>query len=85
MDLAVAIISRCSMLCALTHWLCVHDRKETTLLSLYRVPDLIDVNRLLCGRVNADPGADMVQVEPPGCKVRKVASMAALSLNVSAP
>ncbi len=55
------------------------------MLSLYRVPDLIDVNRLLCGRVNADPGADMVQVEPPGRKVRKVASMAALSLKVSAP
>ena len=36
------------------------------LLSAYRVLDLTDQRGLLCGKILADLGADVVQVEPPG-------------------
>ena len=36
------------------------------LLSPYRVLDLTDQRGLLCGRILADLGADVIQVEPPG-------------------
>ena len=36
------------------------------LLSPYRVLDLTDERGLLCGKILADMGADVVQVEPPG-------------------
>ena len=36
------------------------------LLSPYRVLDLTDHRGLLCGKILADLGADVVQVEPPG-------------------
>ena len=38
----------------------------TSLLSPYRVLDLTDERGLLCGKILADLGADVVQVEPPG-------------------
>jgi len=36
------------------------------LLSPYRVLDLTDERGLLCGKILADLGADVIQVEPPG-------------------
>ena len=36
------------------------------LLSPYRVLDLTDERGLLCGKILADLGADVVQIEPPG-------------------
>ena len=36
------------------------------LLSPYRVLDLTDEGGLLCGKILADLGADVIQVEPPG-------------------
>ena len=36
------------------------------LLSPYRVLDLTDQRGLLCGKILADLGADVVQIEPPG-------------------
>ena len=41
----------------------VHD---TGMLSPYRVLDLTDARGLLCGKILADLGADVIQVEPPG-------------------
>lgn len=38
----------------------------TGMLSPYRVLDLTDERGLLCGRVLADLGADVIQIEPPG-------------------
>jgi crotonobetainyl-CoA:carnitine CoA-transferase CaiB-like acyl-CoA transferase len=39
---------------------------EAMLLSPYRVLDLTDERGLLCGKILADLGADVIQVEPPG-------------------
>lgn len=39
---------------------------EELLLSPYRVLDLTDEGGLLCGKILADLGADVIQVEPPG-------------------
>ena len=36
------------------------------LLSPYRVLDMTDEKGLLCGKILADLGADVIQVEPPG-------------------
>ena len=40
--------------------------RQGMLLNPYRVLDLTDEGGLLCGRMLADMGADVVQVEPPG-------------------
>jgi crotonobetainyl-CoA:carnitine CoA-transferase CaiB-like acyl-CoA transferase len=40
--------------------------QETGMLSPYRVLDLTDERGILCGKILADLGADVVQVEPPG-------------------
>ena len=42
------------------------DIRGDSLLSPYRVLDLTDQRGLLCGRILADLGADVIQVEPPG-------------------
>ena len=42
------------------------ETDEGLLLSPYRVLDLTDERGLLCGKILADLGADVVQVEPPG-------------------
>ena len=42
------------------------DQATTGLLSPYRVLDLTDERGLLCGKILADLGADVIQVEPPG-------------------
>ena len=39
---------------------------QELLLSPYRVIDLTDERGLLCGKILADLGADVIQVEPPG-------------------
>jgi crotonobetainyl-CoA:carnitine CoA-transferase CaiB-like acyl-CoA transferase len=39
---------------------------DTGMLSPYRVLDLTDARGLLCGKILADLGADVIQVEPPG-------------------
>lgn len=41
------------------------DDQEELLLSPYRVLDLADERGLLCGKILADLGADVIQVEPP--------------------
>jgi len=38
----------------------------TAMLAPYRVLDLTDERGLLCGKILADLGADVIQVEPPG-------------------
>ena len=43
-----------------------HDDYGPWLLAPYRVLDLTDGRGLLCGKMLADLGADVVQVEPPG-------------------
>jgi crotonobetainyl-CoA:carnitine CoA-transferase CaiB-like acyl-CoA transferase len=40
--------------------------QETGMLSPYRVLDLTDERGILCGKILADLGADVIQVEPPG-------------------
>jgi crotonobetainyl-CoA:carnitine CoA-transferase CaiB-like acyl-CoA transferase len=42
------------------------DQSTGGLLSPYRVLDLTDDRGLLCGKILADLGADVIQVEPPG-------------------
>ena len=39
--------------------------QEENLLSPYRVLDLTDQGGLLCGKILADLGADVIQLEPP--------------------
>ena len=44
------------------------------MLSPYRVLDLTDERGLLCGKILADLGADVLQIEPPGgSSARRVA------------
>jgi len=40
--------------------------QETGMLSPYRVLDLTDERGILCGKILADLGAEVVQIEPPG-------------------
>jgi len=42
------------------------QRKEGTLLGPYRVLDLSDEKGVMCGKLLADLGADVIKVEPPG-------------------
>ena len=42
------------------------EKNREFLLSPYRVLDLTDERGLLCGKILADLGADVIQVEPPG-------------------
>ena len=46
-----------------------HDDYGDGLLAPYRVLDLTDSRGLLCGKMLADMGADVVQVEPPSGSV----------------
>ena len=39
---------------------------DAGLLSPYRVLDLTDERGILCGKILADLGADVIQIEPPG-------------------
>ena len=50
------------------------DRSTAAMLAPYRVLDLTDERGLLCGRILADLGADVVQIEPPqGSSARRIA------------
>ena len=53
---------------SLRTWLWYHmpDSSSEMLLAPYRVLDLTDERGLLCGKILADLGADVLQVEPPG-------------------
>src|SRR5688572_10249417 len=44
----------------------MHSSDDAGLLSPYRVVDLTDERGILCGKILADLGADVIQVEPPG-------------------
>jgi crotonobetainyl-CoA:carnitine CoA-transferase CaiB-like acyl-CoA transferase len=44
----------------------MHPADGAGLLSPYRVLDLTDEHGILCGKILADLGADVIQVEPPG-------------------
>jgi crotonobetainyl-CoA:carnitine CoA-transferase CaiB-like acyl-CoA transferase len=44
----------------------MEEAHDTGMLSPYRVLDLTDARGLLCGKILADLGADVIQVEPPG-------------------
>jgi crotonobetainyl-CoA:carnitine CoA-transferase CaiB-like acyl-CoA transferase len=44
----------------------MHPSEDAGLLSPYRVLDLTDERGLLCGKILADLGADVIQIEPPG-------------------
>ncbi len=44
----------------------MHPTDDARLLSPYRVLDLTDERGILCGKILADLGADVVQIEPPG-------------------
>src|SRR5919204_5131939 len=43
----------------------MHPADDGGMLSPYRVLDLTDEHGLLCGKILADLGADVIQVEPP--------------------
>jgi crotonobetainyl-CoA:carnitine CoA-transferase CaiB-like acyl-CoA transferase len=44
----------------------MHVADDAGLLSPYRVLDLTDEHGILCGKILADLGADVIQIEPPG-------------------
>jgi crotonobetainyl-CoA:carnitine CoA-transferase CaiB-like acyl-CoA transferase len=44
----------------------MHPTDQAGLLSPYRVLDLTDERGILCGKILADLGADVIQIEPPG-------------------
>jgi crotonobetainyl-CoA:carnitine CoA-transferase CaiB-like acyl-CoA transferase len=44
----------------------MHPTDEAGLLSPYRVLDLTDERGILCAKILADLGADVIQIEPPG-------------------
>ena len=44
----------------------MHAADDTGMLSPYRVLDLTDEHGILCGKILADLGADVIQIEPPG-------------------
>src|SRR5262245_21790113 len=44
----------------------MHPTDGAGLLSPYRVLDLTDEHGILCGKILADLGADVIQIEPPG-------------------
>jgi crotonobetainyl-CoA:carnitine CoA-transferase CaiB-like acyl-CoA transferase len=44
----------------------MHPADDAGLLSPYRVLDLTDEHGILCGKILADLGADVIQIEPPG-------------------
>lgn len=44
----------------------MHPSENAGLLSPYRVVDLTDERGILCGKILADLGADVIQIEPPG-------------------
>jgi crotonobetainyl-CoA:carnitine CoA-transferase CaiB-like acyl-CoA transferase len=44
----------------------MHLSADAGLLSPYRVLDLTDEHGILCGKILADLGADVIQIEPPG-------------------
>ena len=49
------------------------DSEDTGMLSPYRVLDLTDARGLLCSKILADLGADVIQIEPPsGNTARRV-------------
>jgi crotonobetainyl-CoA:carnitine CoA-transferase CaiB-like acyl-CoA transferase len=51
----------------------MHPTDDAGLLSPYRVLDLTDERGILCGKILADLGADVIQIEPPeGSSARRV-------------
>jgi crotonobetainyl-CoA:carnitine CoA-transferase CaiB-like acyl-CoA transferase len=51
----------------------MHRTDDAGLLSPYRVLDLTDERGILCGKILADLGADVIQIEPPaGSSARRV-------------
>jgi crotonobetainyl-CoA:carnitine CoA-transferase CaiB-like acyl-CoA transferase len=51
----------------------MHPANDAGLLSPYRVLDLTDEHGILCGKILADLGADVIQIEPPcGSSARRL-------------